>query len=129
MSCFGAAALLAGASSPAIAQRAEPGHSGEASAPASAPADSAADYTLRIGTRLIELAPEITVSTKTYNGQFPGPLLRFTDGKRVVVDAAVDRGGGCGSSLPAGLRGSTASCSRVGADRALPMGGGNSRLG
>src|SRR3954451_15020127 len=42
-----------------------------------------ADYTIRIGQSLVirigqsvvELAPETTISTKTYNGQFPGPLL------------------------------------------------------
>jgi FtsP/CotA-like multicopper oxidase with cupredoxin domain len=45
-----------------------------------------ADYTLRIGTGLIELSPDITVSTKTYNGQFPGPLLRLKEGRRVSVD-------------------------------------------
>ena len=45
-----------------------------------------ADYTLRIGTGLVELAPDHIVSTTLYNGQFPGPLLRFREGKRVVVD-------------------------------------------
>lgn len=45
-----------------------------------------ADYTIRIGTGLVELGPETTVSTKIYNGRFPGPLLRLTEGKRVVVD-------------------------------------------
>ena len=44
------------------------------------------DYTLRIGTGLVELAPDHIVSTTLYNGQFPGPLLRFTEGQRVVVD-------------------------------------------
>ena len=43
-----------------------------------------ADYTLRIGTGLIELAPEHIVSTTLYNGQFPGPLIRFKEGERVV---------------------------------------------
>src|SRR5271157_2595934 len=50
-------------------------------------ADEKADYTLRIGTGLVELAPEHIVSTTLYNGQFPGPLLRFKEGQRVVVDA------------------------------------------
>ena len=45
-----------------------------------------ADYTLRIGIGLVELAPDTIVSTTTYNGQFPGPLLRFHEGRRVVVD-------------------------------------------
>src|SRR6266481_3445870 len=49
-------------------------------------ADAPADHTLRIGTGLVELGPDTIVSTKLYNGQFPGPLLRFTEGKRVVVD-------------------------------------------
>jgi FtsP/CotA-like multicopper oxidase with cupredoxin domain len=45
-----------------------------------------ADYTLRIGTGLVELAPDHIVSTTLYNGRFPGPLLRFNEGQRVVVD-------------------------------------------
>ncbi len=40
-----------------------------------------ADYTLRIGTGLVELAPGHIVSTTLYNGQFPGPLLRFIEPK------------------------------------------------
>jgi FtsP/CotA-like multicopper oxidase with cupredoxin domain len=49
-----------------------------------------ADYTLRIGTALIELAPDHIVSTTAYNGQFPGPLLRMKEGQRVVVDVYND---------------------------------------
>ena len=45
-----------------------------------------ADYTLRIGTGLVELAPDHIVSTTLYNGQFPGPLLRLKEGQQVVVD-------------------------------------------
>jgi FtsP/CotA-like multicopper oxidase with cupredoxin domain len=45
-----------------------------------------ADYTVRIATGLVELSPEHIVSTTLYNGQFPGPLIRLTEGKRVVVD-------------------------------------------
>ena len=45
-----------------------------------------ADYTISIGTGLVELAPDRIVSTTLYNGQFPGLLLRLTEGKRVVVD-------------------------------------------
>jgi FtsP/CotA-like multicopper oxidase with cupredoxin domain len=51
-----------------------------------ASARGAADYTLRIGTGLVEVAPNHILSTTTYNGQFPGPLLRFKEGRRVVVD-------------------------------------------
>jgi FtsP/CotA-like multicopper oxidase with cupredoxin domain len=50
------------------------------------PTTGKADYTVRIGTGLIELSQEHIVSTTLYNGQFPGPLLRFKEGQRVVVD-------------------------------------------
>jgi len=45
-----------------------------------------ADYTLRIGTGLVQLAPDHIVSTALYNNQFPGPLLKFKEGQRVIVD-------------------------------------------
>src|SRR5215472_15765192 len=48
------------------------------------------DYTLRIGTGLIELAPDHIVSTTLYNGQFPGPLLRFKEGQQAIVDVHND---------------------------------------
>jgi FtsP/CotA-like multicopper oxidase with cupredoxin domain len=49
-----------------------------------------ADYTLRMGRSLIELAPDHIVSTTVFNGQFPGPLLRFKEGQPVVVDVFND---------------------------------------
>jgi len=54
------------------------------------PSAGKADYTVRIGVGLVELAPGRVVSTRLYNGQFPGPLLRFTEGKPVVVDVYND---------------------------------------
>ncbi|RDI97549.1 copper oxidase [Dyella solisilvae] len=48
------------------------------------------DHTIRIGRSLVELAPNRIVSTTTYNGQFPGPLLRLKEGKAVVVDVYND---------------------------------------
>jgi FtsP/CotA-like multicopper oxidase with cupredoxin domain len=45
-----------------------------------------ADYTLRIATGLVELAPDHIVSTTLYNGQYPGPLLRLKEGQRAVID-------------------------------------------
>jgi FtsP/CotA-like multicopper oxidase with cupredoxin domain len=54
------------------------------SAPTATP--GRADYTLRIARSLVELSPDHIVSTVTYNGQFPGPLLRFKEGQRTVVD-------------------------------------------
>ena len=44
------------------------------------------DYTLRIGASAIEIAPKRFVSTVCYNGQFPGPLLRFKEGQPVTVE-------------------------------------------
>ena len=49
-----------------------------------------ADYTLRIATGPVELAPNRIASTTTYNGQFPGPLLRLREGKEVTVDVHND---------------------------------------
>src|SRR5271165_5316487 len=48
--------------------------------------EAKADYTLRIAGGLVELSPAHIVSTTVYNGQFPGPLLRFKEGQRVVLD-------------------------------------------
>jgi FtsP/CotA-like multicopper oxidase with cupredoxin domain len=56
----------------------------------SPPPETKADYTLRIATGLVELSPQHTVSTTLYNGQFPGPLLRFKEGQRVIVDVRND---------------------------------------
>ena len=52
--------------------------------------ETKADYTIRIGTGLVDLAPGHIVSTTLYNDQFPGPLLRFKEGQRVVVDVFND---------------------------------------
>ncbi len=49
-----------------------------------------ADYTIRIASGLVELSPDHIVSTTLYNGQFPGPLVRLTEGKQVVVDIVND---------------------------------------
>jgi len=45
-----------------------------------------ADYTMRIEASAIEIAPKRIVSAIIYNGQFPGPLLRFKEGQAVTVD-------------------------------------------
>ena len=55
------------------------------------PQDTArADYTIRIQTNPIEIAPKQIISTTTYNGQFPGPLLRFKEGQPVTIDIIND---------------------------------------
>ena len=46
----------------------------------------AVDYALHIKASPIEIAPNRIVSAVTYNGQFPGPLLRFKEGRQVTVD-------------------------------------------
>jgi len=48
------------------------------------------DYTLRIGAAPVEIAPKHIVSTITYSGQFPGPLLRFKEGESVTVEVHND---------------------------------------
>jgi FtsP/CotA-like multicopper oxidase with cupredoxin domain len=55
-------------------------------AEAQTPQTAKADYALRIGSARIELAPGHVITTTAYNGQFPGPLVRLTEGRRVVVD-------------------------------------------
>jgi len=45
-----------------------------------------ADHSLRIAAGRIDLGAGHEVTTTLYNQQFPGPLLRFTEGKRVIVD-------------------------------------------
>ncbi len=47
---------------------------------------SVPDYTLHIGSSAVEIAPKHIISTITYNGQFPGPLLRFKEGQPVTID-------------------------------------------
>jgi FtsP/CotA-like multicopper oxidase with cupredoxin domain len=76
--------LACGALLPLIGLQARFAHAAEQAAP------EKADYSLRIATGLAELAPEHIVSTTLYNGQFPGPLLRFKEGQRAVVDVYND---------------------------------------
>lgn len=49
-----------------------------------------ADYILRISASAVEIAPRVIISTITYNGQFPGPLLRFQEGQLATVDVHND---------------------------------------
>jgi FtsP/CotA-like multicopper oxidase with cupredoxin domain len=44
------------------------------------------DYTLHIKNSVVEIAPKHFISVTTYNGQFPGPLLRFKEGQPVTID-------------------------------------------
>ncbi|MHB8503200.1 MAG: multicopper oxidase family protein [Candidatus Acidiferrales bacterium] len=49
-----------------------------------------ADYTLRIKNSPIEIAPNRIISATTYNGQFPGPLLRFKEGQQAIIEVYND---------------------------------------
>ncbi|MFZ0808740.1 MAG: multicopper oxidase domain-containing protein [Candidatus Sulfotelmatobacter sp.] len=81
-----AAALL---SPYALSQNSAPSpQNAPASAPISAP--DKADYTLHIKTSAIEIAPNRILSLTSYDGQFPGPLLRFKEGHKVSVDVFND---------------------------------------
>jgi FtsP/CotA-like multicopper oxidase with cupredoxin domain len=45
-----------------------------------------ADYTLTIAVKPLELGPNRIITTTTYNGQFPGPLVRLQEGKQVTIE-------------------------------------------
>ena len=55
-------------------------------------ASAKADYSLHIAKGILELGPRRFVSTTLYNGDFPGPLLRFKEGQQTVVDIVNDTG-------------------------------------
>lgn len=80
----GAGALVT--SLPALGRTLAAASNAASAAKAANAASVSADYAIRIGTGLIEVAPGRILSTTTYNGQFPGPLLRFKQGRKVVVD-------------------------------------------
>jgi FtsP/CotA-like multicopper oxidase with cupredoxin domain len=77
------AGLTAIGTSPGLAEALAPRSPGPASA---LPQTGPPDYTLRIGASVIEIAPKRFVSVVSYNGQFPGPLLRFKEGQPVTVE-------------------------------------------
>ena len=58
----------------------------QSSKPARQDATEKADFTVHIQASPVEIAKDHIVSTVTYNGQFPGPLLRFKEGRQVSVD-------------------------------------------
>ena len=50
----------------------------------------AADFTLRIAPMMVELAPQVVLSTIGYSNKVPGPLLRMREGQRVAVEVVND---------------------------------------
>ena len=53
-------------------------------------AGDAADFSLRIAPTMVELSPQLAISTIGYNDQVPGPLLRARAGQRVTVEVVND---------------------------------------
>ncbi|MGC1413890.1 MAG: hypothetical protein WA817_01300, partial [Candidatus Acidiferrum sp.] len=45
-----------------------------------------ADFTLRIAPMMVELAPQVVISTIAYSNKVPGPILRVREGQPVTVD-------------------------------------------
>jgi FtsP/CotA-like multicopper oxidase with cupredoxin domain len=60
------------------------------SAPGPPNQSASVKYTLHIKNSAVEIAPKRIISITTYNGQFPGPLLRFQKGHQVTVEAYND---------------------------------------
>ena len=50
----------------------------------------APDFTLRIAPMMVELAPQVVLSTIGYSNQVPGPLLRMREGQRVAIEVVND---------------------------------------
>jgi FtsP/CotA-like multicopper oxidase with cupredoxin domain len=50
----------------------------------------AADFSLRIAPMMVELAPQVVLSTIGYSNKVPGPLLRMREGQRVTVEVVND---------------------------------------
>jgi FtsP/CotA-like multicopper oxidase with cupredoxin domain len=82
---LGVAAAVSGAVPRGARAQSPPSATSSPPSAASEP-QTRADHTIRITNGLVELAPDRIISTTTYNGQFPGPLLRFKEGRLVVID-------------------------------------------
>jgi len=52
--------------------------------------ERAADFTLQIAPMMVELAPQVVISTIGYSNKVPGPLLRVREGQPVTVDVVND---------------------------------------
>lgn len=76
----GTAASAALIQSRTIASLAETGIGAEQSGAA------AADYVLRINATPVQIGSKQIVSTITYNGQFPGPLVRLREGRAATIE-------------------------------------------
>jgi FtsP/CotA-like multicopper oxidase with cupredoxin domain len=50
----------------------------------------AADFTLQIAPMMVELAPQVIISTIGYSNKIPGPLMRMREGQHVTVEVVND---------------------------------------
>jgi FtsP/CotA-like multicopper oxidase with cupredoxin domain len=50
----------------------------------------AADFTLQIAPMMVELAPQVVISTTGYSNKVPGPLLRTREGQHITVEVVND---------------------------------------
>jgi FtsP/CotA-like multicopper oxidase with cupredoxin domain len=82
--------IAAGAGKHAFAEQVPPPSQHPMATPESKAIGRAADFTLQIAPMLVELAPQVVISTIGYNNQVPGPLLRVREGQRVTVDVVND---------------------------------------
>ncbi|MGA2366933.1 MAG: multicopper oxidase domain-containing protein [Steroidobacteraceae bacterium] len=57
-----------------------------AALPAAAQNIATPDYRLEIAPFTLELSPRHRLKTVAYNGQVPGPLLRFKEGRPVTIE-------------------------------------------
>jgi FtsP/CotA-like multicopper oxidase with cupredoxin domain len=76
----------AGKLRPAFAESLRQGLSQPLMAPLESTVTEPADFTLQIAPMLVELAPQVVVSTIGYSNKVPGPLLRMREGQHVTVD-------------------------------------------
>ena len=52
--------------------------------------ERAADFSLQIAPMMVELAPQVVISTIGYSNKVPGPLLRMREGQSVTVEVVND---------------------------------------
>jgi FtsP/CotA-like multicopper oxidase with cupredoxin domain len=74
----GTATIVAGAAAPGVLRSAARGHGQGAATPA--------DVKLEIAPLKLEIAPKKVIDTVAYNGQVPGPLIRWPEGKPIAID-------------------------------------------
>ncbi|HEV2700027.1 MAG TPA: multicopper oxidase domain-containing protein [Steroidobacteraceae bacterium] len=78
LGCATVIATKAGTAESAVAQ------------PASKANGSHPEYTLQIAPVMVELAPQVVLSTIGYSNQVPGPLIRVREGQTVAVEVVND---------------------------------------